>query len=131
MSDPSPPNQQAFYEQVWSLVRQVPRGKVVTYGQIAQTLPPPAEMDPQTYKALSSRWVGSALAACPPDVPWQRVINAQGKISDRPGAQRQRHLLEQEGIVFVKDKVNLKVYQWRGPGWEDEPRQAELGIVTE
>ncbi len=131
MIDTSPPNKQAFYEQVWSLVRQVPRGQVVTYGQIAQMLPPPVEMDPQTYKAFGSRWVGSAMAACPPDVPWQRVINAQGKISDRSGAQRQRQLLEQEGIVFVKDKVDLKVYQWRGPGREDEPRQAELGIALE
>ena len=131
MSHTSPPDQQAFYEQVWSLVRQVPHGKVVTYGQIAQMLPPPVEMDLQTYKALSSRWVGSAMAACSSDVPWQRVINSQGKISDRPGAQRQRQLLEEEGIVFVKDKVDLKVYQWRGPGREDEPRQAELGIVVE
>ena len=131
MRDTSPPNQQAFYEQVWSLVRQVPRGKVVTYGQVAQLLPPPADMELDTYQALSPRWVGSAMAACPSDVPWQRVINAQGKISDRPGAQRQRQLLEQEGIVFVKDKVNLKVYQWRGPGREDEPWQAELGIVVE
>ena len=131
MRDTSPPNEQAFYEQVWSLVRQVPRGKVVTYGQIAQMLPAPEEMDLDAYQALSPRWVGSAMAACPGDVPWQRVINAQGKISDRPGAQRQRQLLEQEGIVFVKDKVNLKVYQWRGPGREDEPWQAELGIVVE
>jgi methylated-DNA-protein-cysteine methyltransferase-like protein len=131
MPDTSPPDQQAFYELVWSLIRQVPRGKVVTYGQIAQMLPPPAEMDLDTYQALSPRWVGSAMAACPEDVLWQRVINAQGKISDRPGAQRQRKLLEQEGIVFVKDKVNLKVYQWRGPDREDEPRQSELGIVLE
>jgi methylated-DNA-protein-cysteine methyltransferase-like protein len=130
MIDTSPPNQQAFYEQVWSLVRQAPRGKVVTYGQIAQMLPPPAEMDLQPYKAFGSRWVGSAMAACPPDVPWQRVINAQGKISARPGAQRQRQLLEEEGIVFVKYKVDLKVYQWRGPGREDEASQAELGIVV-
>jgi methylated-DNA-protein-cysteine methyltransferase-like protein len=130
MSDTSPPNQQAFYEQVWSLVRQVPRGKVVTYGQVAYLLPPPAEMEFQTYTALSRRWVGSAMAACPSDVPWQRVINSQGKISDRPGAQRQRQLLEEEGIVFVKDKVDLKVYQWRGPGRENEPWQAELGIVV-
>ena len=131
MSDTSPPNQQAFYEQVWSLVRQAPRSKVVTYGQVAQLLPPPAEIDIQTYEALSPRWVGSAMAACPDHVPWQRVINAQGKISDWPGAQRQRQLLEEEGIVFVKDKVDLKVYQWRGPGREDEPRQAGLGIVME
>jgi methylated-DNA-protein-cysteine methyltransferase-like protein len=129
MRDSPPFNQQAFYAQVWNLVRQVPRGKVVTYGQIAQMLPAPAEMDLQTYQALSPRWVGSAVAACPPDVPWQRVINSQGKISARPGAQRQRLLLEQEGIVFVKDKVDLKVYQWRGPGRQDEPWQPELGIV--
>lgn len=128
MRDPSPPNQQAFCEQVWSLVRQAPRGKVVTYGQVAQLLPPPEEMDLDTYQALSPRWVGGAMAACPPDVPWQRVINAQGKISDRPGAQRQRQLLEAEGIVFVKDKVDLKVYQWRGPGHKDEPWQAKLGF---
>ena len=126
-----PPNQQAFYEQVWSLVRQVPRGKVVTYGQIAAMLPPPAEIELQTYQALSARWVGSAMAACPGDVPWQRVINAQGKISARPGAQRQRQILEAEGIVFVKDKINLQVHQWRGPGQQDEPRQAALGIAVE
>ena len=122
----SPPNQQAYYEQVWNLVRQIPHGKVVTYGQVAQTLPPPAGIELEEYKAFSPRWVGSAMAACPDDVPWQRVINSQGKISQRPGAERQRQLLEEEGILFVKDKVDLKVYQWRGPGHEDEPRQARL-----
>ncbi len=126
MNYTSPPNQQAYYEQVWHLVRQVPPGKVVTYGQIAQMLPPPAGIEPQAYKAFSSRWVGAAMAACPNDVPWQRVINSQGKISQRPGAERQRQLLEEEGILFVKDKINLKMYQWRGPGHEDEPRQARL-----
>ena len=122
----SPPDQQAYYDQVWNLVRQVPHGRVVTYGQIAQMLPPPAGVDPQEYKAFSPRWVGGAMAACPDDVPWQRVINSQGKISKRPGAERQRQLLEQEGILFVKDKVDLKVTMWRGPGQEDEPRQARL-----
>jgi methylated-DNA-protein-cysteine methyltransferase-like protein len=80
----------------------------------------------QEYKAFGPRWVGDAMAACPGDVPWQRVINSQGKISQRPGAERQRQLLEEEGIVFVKDKVDLKLYQWRAPGHEDEPRQARL-----
>ena len=121
-----PPNQQAYYEQVWRLVRQVPPEKVATYGQIAQMLPPPAGIEPQAYKAFGPRWVGEAMAACPDDVPWQRVINSQGKISQRPGAQRQRQLLEEESILFVKDKVDLKVYQWHGPGHEDEPRQARL-----
>jgi O6-methylguanine-DNA--protein-cysteine methyltransferase len=45
MRDLSPPNQQAFDEQEWSLVRQAPRGKAVTYGQIARMLPPPVEVD--------------------------------------------------------------------------------------
>jgi methylated-DNA-protein-cysteine methyltransferase-like protein len=126
MRYPSPPNQQAYYEQVWDLVRQVPRGKVVTYGQIAQMLPPPPGVEPQEYKAFSPRWVGGAMAACPDDVPWQRVINSQGKISARPGAKRQRQLLEEEGILFVNDKVDLKAYVWRGSDQEDEPRQASL-----
>jgi methylated-DNA-protein-cysteine methyltransferase-like protein len=122
----SPPNQQAYYEEAWHLVRQVPLGKVATYGQIAQMIPPPEGVDPQEYKAFSPRWVGGAMAACPDDVPWQRVINSQGKISQRPGAERQRQLLETEGIPFVKDKVDLKLYQWHGPDQEDEPRQATL-----
>ena len=126
MHDTSPPNQQAYYEQVWNLVRQVPFGMVVTYGEIAQMLPPPAGVELQEYKAFGPRWVGGAMAACPDDVPWQRVVNSQGEISERPGAKRQRQLLEEEGIVFVNDKVNLKVYSWRGPGQENEPRQAKL-----
>lgn len=48
MRDTSPPNQQAFSRQVWSMVRQVPRGKVVIYSQIARTLSSPVEMDLQT-----------------------------------------------------------------------------------
>lgn len=126
MNYTSLPNPQVYYEQVWKLVRQVPPGKVATYGQIAQMLPLPGGIEPQDYKAFGPRWAGEAMAACPHDVPWQRVINSQGKISQRPGAEKQRQLLEQEGIVFVKDRVDLKVYQWRGPGHEDEPRQARL-----
>lgn len=122
----SPPDEQAYYEQVWNLVRQVPHGKVVTYGQIAQMLAPPEGVELHEYKTFSPRWVGGAMAACPDDIPWQRVINSQGKISERPGAKRQRQLLEEEGIVFVNDKVDLKAYMWRGPGQEDEPRQAKL-----
>ncbi|MCA9974035.1 MAG: MGMT family protein [Anaerolineales bacterium] len=104
----------------------MPHGRVVTYGQVAQLLAPPAGVDAETYRAFGARWVGGALAACPADVPWQRVINSQGKISDRPGAARQRQLLEAEGIAFVKDRVDLKVYQWRGPGEEETPRQGRL-----
>jgi methylated-DNA-protein-cysteine methyltransferase-like protein len=122
----SPPNQQAYYEQVWSLVRQIPPGKVASYGQIGLMIPPPMGVDFDSYKAFSPRWVGGAMAACPDDVPWQRVINSQGKISERPGSERQRILLEEEGVVFVKDKVDLKKYGWKGPDEEDEPKQPSL-----
>lgn len=121
-----PPNKQTYYEQVWALVRQIPHGRVATYGQIAQTLPVPEGIEPNEYKTSASRWVGLAMAACPEDVPWQRVINAQGKISDRPDAGRQKQLLEDEGLVFLKGRLNLNECQWRGPGQSDEPRQGSL-----
>jgi methylated-DNA-protein-cysteine methyltransferase-like protein len=122
----SPPNQQAYYEQVWNLVRQIPPGKVASYGQIAMMIPPPAGVEFESYKAFSPRWVGGAMAACPDGVPWQRVINSQGKISERPGAERQRELLEEEGVEFIKDKVDFKKYGWKCPGEEDEPKQETL-----
>lgn len=120
-----PPNQQDYYEQVWTLVRQVPHGKVVTYGQVAQMIDLPTGIEPQEYKALGARWVGDAMAGCPNDVPWQRVINSQGKISDRPGSQTQRHRLEDEGIVFVNDKIDLRKYQWH-KDQTDQPQQGTL-----
>ena len=122
----SPPNPQEFNERVWQLVRQVPRGKVATYGQIALMLPVPMGVDSESYRAFGPRWVGSAMAACPDDVPWQRVINSQGKISERPGADKQRALLEEEGIEFVKDKIDLKKYGWGGLNEADQPRQPSL-----
>ena len=125
----SPPSQQAYYEQVWNLVRQIPRGKVAAYGQIALMLPPPNGVEFEAYKAFGPRWVGGAMANCPDDVPWQRVINSQGKISDRPGAEKQRLLLEQEGVEFdAKDRVDLKKYGWKGPSESEdvEPQQPKL-----
>lgn len=126
----SPPNQQAYYEQVWNLVRQIPRGKVAAYGQIALMLPPPNGVEFEAYKAFGPRWVGGAMAACPDDVPWQRVINSQGKISPRPGgAEKQRLLLEQEGVEFdAKDRVDFKKYGWKGLSDGDivEPQQPSL-----
>ena len=122
----SPPDPQAFNQRVWELVRKVPAGKVATYGQIALMLAAPAGVDLEGYKAFGPRWVGGAMAACPDDVPWQRVINSQGKISERPGAQKQRVLLDGEGIEFVKDKVDLRKYGWGGLDETDQPRQETL-----
>ena len=124
----TPPNQQAYYEQVWELVRQIPKGKVAAYGQIALMLPPPNGVEFDAYRAFGPRWVGGAMAACPDDVPWQRVINSQGKISERAGAERQRLLLEQEGVEFdAKDRVDLKKYGWGGLNEDNvEPQQPTL-----
>src|SRR5258705_1547074 len=82
------------FRQVYELVRLIPKGRVMTYGQIATLLE----------SRLSPRAVGWAMHGCPKGVPWQRVVNASGGTStDRlpdmpPGLQRV--LLEGEGIVF-------------------------------
>lgn len=113
----SPPKRDEFNRKVWALVRQIPPGKVCTYGQIAALIAPPAGMDQKSYLAFSPRWVGGAMAACPQDVPWQRVINSQGKVSLRSGGggSKQRELLESEGVVFDEhDRVDLKTYAWDG-----------------
>jgi methylated-DNA-protein-cysteine methyltransferase-like protein len=122
----SPPDPLAYNTRVWDLVRQIPRGNVSTYGQIALMIPPPEGVEASEYRAVGARWVGAAMAACPDDVPWQRVINAQGKVSVRRGGgeQLQRHLLEEEGVEFDDhDRVDLKKYGWQGkPPLEDQPR---------
>jgi methylated-DNA-protein-cysteine methyltransferase-like protein len=114
----SPPKREEFNQKVWELVRQIPPGKVSTYGKIAAMLPLPPGMDIKAYLAFGARWVGGAMAACPPDVPWQRVINSQGKVSLRPGGggADQRMLLEEEGVVFdERGRVDMKIYAWDGP----------------
>jgi methylated-DNA-protein-cysteine methyltransferase related protein len=114
----SPPGRDEFNRKVWALVRQIPPGMVSTYGQIASYLPPPPGMDPKSYLAFGARWVGGAMADCPQDVPWQRVINSKGKVSLRPGGggNLQRELLEGEGVEFDEhERVDLKRYAWAGP----------------
>jgi methylated-DNA-protein-cysteine methyltransferase-like protein len=117
----SPPDRNEFNALVWQLVRQIPPGKVSTYGQIADLIPPPGGMSVADYRAWGARWVGGAMAACPDDVPWQRVINSQGKISLRKGGGhiKQRQLLEAEGVIFdQKERVDLDRYAWPGPSKE-------------
>ena len=115
----SPPDPKAFQATVWDIARQVPPGKVTTYGQIAAMIPPPGKLNFKDYQAFGARWVGGAMATCPDDVPWQRVINSQGKISPRPGAARQRQLLEEEGVKFdERGKVDLGRFGWEDPNTE-------------
>lgn len=113
-----------FNQQVWEVVRRVPAGTVITYGQVAALAGLPSGVGPEEYRAWGARWVGSAMAACPEDVPWQRVINSQGKISlsEGGGGERQRQLLEEEGILFnANDRIDLKRYGWK----TGEDRQQE------
>jgi methylated-DNA-protein-cysteine methyltransferase-like protein len=97
------------YERIYRMVRQIPRGKVATYGQIAKIV-----------DRCTARMVGYAMAAVRgrTDVPWQRVINSKGEISTRSrgdGAHRQRKLLEREGIHFdSRGRVNLRKVRWGG-----------------
>ncbi|RPI22723.1 MAG: 6-O-methylguanine DNA methyltransferase [Chloroflexota bacterium] len=112
----SPPNPAAFNAQVWEIVRQIPAGKVATYGQIAAMIPAPEGMNLRDYVSFGARWVGGAMAACPEGVPWQRVINAQGKISLRKGSEMQKELLEGEGVAFdPRERVDFARYGWNGP----------------
>lgn len=112
----SPPDPEFFKLLVWEIVRQVPAGKVTTYGQIARMIPPQGGMPENSHTVLAPRWVGGAMAACPPDVPWQRVINSAGRVSPRPGAEDQRQLLELEGVEFgLSGKVDLERFGWNGP----------------
>ncbi len=112
----SPPNVKEFQSKVWEIARMIPAGKVSTYGQIASMIPPPGAMTLKDYDAFGARWAGGAMAACPDDVPWQRVINSQGKISPRPGAEKQKQLLEDEGVFFnEKGKIDFDEYGWNGP----------------
>ncbi len=97
------------YSRIYAIVRQIPAGRVATYGQIARL----------AGLAGRARQVGYALhALCGEhDVPWHRVINAAGGISKRAEPvfeQLQRDLLEQEGIVFGENcRVSLPRYQWK------------------
>ena len=99
------------YNLIYQTVRQIPVGKVATYGQIA-------DLSGLYGKA---RLVGYALFkvdVTKDNIPWHRVINAKGEISysslRRGGDYLQKHLLEKEGIKFeANGKISLQKYQWR------------------
>lgn len=95
------------FDAIFELVCEIPLGQVASYGMIASLIP-----------GATARIVGYAMAATPPNkgIPWQRVINSAGKVSERDGATRQQEHLSKEGIAFSKaGKVNWKAHGWEGP----------------
>ena len=100
---------EGFHARVYEVVRRVPPGRVTTYGAVAAALGSPRV----------ARHVGWALAALhEPDVPWHRVVNAQGRISfkgDLARAGEQRRRLEAEGVTFdAADRLPLRALLWTG-----------------
>ncbi|MCB9600186.1 MAG: MGMT family protein [Sandaracinus sp.] len=91
------------WDDVYAIVRAVPEGRVTTYGDVAKRLT----------RTISPAAVGWALAACPDDVPWQRVVRADGSLAvDADGRGRQRRLLEREGVRFDDaGRVRLKSHR--------------------
>jgi methylated-DNA-protein-cysteine methyltransferase related protein len=98
---------------IYRIVARIPSGKVATYGQVAALAGYPGR----------ARQVGYALAGLPEELelPWHRVINAQGKVSPRTHSgwhEFQYALLEQEGFVFQHNRLDLQKYCWQ-PGGEE------------
>lgn len=97
------------HRRIYAVVARIPRGKVASYGQVAVLAGLPGRAR-QVGHAMSSLPVGSS-------VPWHRVVNASGAVSERgiPGAEGfQRHLLEEEGVVFgASGRADLSRYGWR------------------
>lgn len=100
--------QQQAFEQIWATIRRIPLGRVATYGQIATEAGFPKR----------PRLTAQALAHVPPglELPWYRVINAQGRIAipeDSPGYREQLRRLKREGVKFDGKRVDLATYRWQ------------------
>jgi methylated-DNA-protein-cysteine methyltransferase-like protein len=98
-----------WVKSVWQVVQGIPRGHVLTYGEVARL----AGM------SRAARRVSQAMRRAPRgmDLPWHRVVNAQGKISfpeESSGYLQQKDLLEAEGVVFLKGKIDLDRFGYQG-----------------
>ena len=107
-----------LFPRVWEIVRQIPRGQVSNYGHIAELVG----------QGCDARRVGYAMHATPKgsEVPWQRVVNREGKISlPGPSGEIQRKRLEAEGVQFdARGRIDMKRFGWKGP---DPAWAAEYG----
>jgi methylated-DNA-protein-cysteine methyltransferase-like protein len=118
------PEARSLFPKIYEVVKQVPWGTVTTYGAVAHIVG----------AGCDARLVGYAMAGLRDDsVPWQRVINAQGKISPRGGrgADIQRKRLEAEGVEFdERSRIDLDRFGWRGPDpeWAKEHDYQPLNV---
>ncbi len=110
------------YERIYRVVKRIPKGRVATYGQVAELADLPRQ----------ARQVGYALHALSGQddrVPWQRVVNARGEISERSvsGTEPlQRLLLEAEGVVFnASQRIDLDRYRWQPRPMKKRRRKSE------
>ena len=92
----------------WQTLSSVPAGRVATYGQIARLAGFPNH----------ARYVGATLKNLPKDtkLPWHRIINSKGEIvfpEGSSGFKKQVKLLTNEGVTIVKNRINLRLYQWQ------------------
>jgi methylated-DNA-protein-cysteine methyltransferase related protein len=93
------------WDRVYRVVKQIPRGRVTTYGAVAKAIREPG----------GARVVGYAMSATPAGrgIPWHRVLSAGGKIRmPEPHASKQRRLLASEGIDVGLHSINMKIYGW-------------------
>ena len=89
-----------FAQQVYDMLHHIPAGKVVSYGQIAHALGRPR----------AAREVGWAMRNCPDNLPWQRVVMADGSIAAGMHGAARRALLQAEGVIFLPDgRVDMKL----------------------
>lgn len=98
----------SLYEQIYSIVKRIPKGKVATYGDIASVLGNPK----------LARVVGNALHINPYKgvVPCHRVVNRDGKLAVNfgfGGLEGQRELLEKEGVKIEDNMVKLNIFGWK------------------
>ena len=92
-----------FFQAVYEIVAQIPRGYVVSYGQIARLLGSPR----------AARQVGWAMRQCPDELPWHRVVMSDGSIAGGGWAELRRALLEEEGVPFLPDgRVDMARCRW-------------------
>ncbi len=96
-----------FKERVYKISQRIPKGKVATYGQLAKLVGSPR----------AARAVGMSMK-CNPDmdrIPCHRVVASDGKLTGYAfgkGIITKKHKLIEEGVLFINDKVNLKLSQW-------------------